>query len=210
MTPLHISYYSKWEQGRKIDWASQPRAPISHYRWVDNGYEPHAYGQLVALPDRLAVRLWAEEKELKCEKTIPNTQVCQDSCLEFFVNFSPKTGVQYLNFEINPNGTLLLGFGGMNPNRVLVDIVDPKDTFSIMPTIEPGCSWNVEFSIPYTFIKQYQRDFAAEDMQVISGNFFKCGGVHRHYGMWSPVELPVVNFHRSEFFAPIIFEEING
>ena len=57
----------------------------------------------------LYVHLSAKEQDIRAEYTDPPAPVHEDSCLEFF--FMPDGEEKYLNFEINPNGCLHLGFG---------------------------------------------------------------------------------------------------
>jgi hypothetical protein len=57
------------------------------------------------------VYLVSFEKEIRATCENMNDMVCRDSCLEFFLNPQPEKGTNYFNFEMNPFGTLYLGFG---------------------------------------------------------------------------------------------------
>ena len=55
-------------------------------------------------------RAW--ESDIRAECSTPLSPVHEDSCMEFF--FSLTDDWRYVNFEINPNACMELGFG---PNR---------------------------------------------------------------------------------------------
>lgn len=54
----------------------------------------------------------AWESDIRAECSAPLSPVHEDSCMEFF--FSLTDDGRYVNFEINPNACMELGFG---PNR---------------------------------------------------------------------------------------------
>ena len=68
-----------------------------------------AGGRIFHDGENLLVLLRAKEKDIRAEYTAPMSPVHEDSCLEFF--FMPAGEEKYLNFEINPNGCLHIGFG---------------------------------------------------------------------------------------------------
>ena len=57
----------------------------------------------------LFIALAAREKNIRAEYISPGSPVYEDSCMEFF--FMPEGEDSYMNFEINPNGCLYVGFG---------------------------------------------------------------------------------------------------
>lgn len=201
-----IPFYSRRQSPAGLDWQRVPPAPISHYRWAQNSYRPRAFGKLAALANGLAVLLWAGEDDPRRVETEPGSPVFRDSCLEFFANFNPLYDSRYFNFELNANGTLLVGFGLADSSRVFLETGRRLAAFGVAPRLEAG-GWQVVFTVPYTFIREHQPGFAPREQGVITGNFFKCGDgtPAPHYGCWSPVELEEANFHRPEFFAPMVF-----
>ena len=57
--------------------------------------------------------------------TKPNSLVCLDSCLEVFLNPYPDFTRDYLNFEMNAAGTLLLQKGPDRAHRSFVNLAVP-------------------------------------------------------------------------------------
>lgn len=57
------------------------------------------------------VFLISYEKEIMAARENMNDPVCRDSCMEFFLKPNPENDSRYLNFELNPRGTLFLGIG---------------------------------------------------------------------------------------------------
>ncbi len=204
MSCYHIP---RLEKPDAINWQCIPPAPISHYLWQENGFCPLAAGRLAWLPQGLAVYLCSDEKEPRC--TFQNWQdpVYQDSCLEFFINFTPLKTACYFNFEINAAGTMLAQYGEAGTQRPALKLESWADKLSIRAGISAD-GWHVCFMLPWELVRHYQEDFQPEPGRVAVGNFYKCGD-HTplpHYGCWNRIELQRPNFHRPEFFAPLVFE----
>lgn len=195
------------EREDDVDWQSIAPAYISAYLWEGNGYRPPAFGQLAWSSRALLVRLWCGEQNPRCTFRQWNEPVYEDSCLEFFVNLSPSRVTSFFNFEANSGGTMLAGFGTAGPKRVALEETSWREKLSIRSSLSPGAGWEVTYRLPWELLKLYQPDFEPQAGWVATGNFFKCGNETAlpHYGCWNPVDLPEVNFHRPEFFAPLIF-----
>ena len=190
---------------RKTDWDKVPAAEISNVCW---GYDqPDVKAQAQACYDEkyLYVKLSAKEKDIRAEENGPLGMPCQDSCLEFFVNFAPEKKAEYLNLETNPLGTLHCKFGPGRAGR--------------KPLAECGCEtrpqtrvldmrdgWGVEFFIPLETVRALYGKSEFRKGDVLRGNFYKCGDdtAHPHYGMWNRVETETPDFHRPEFFGELV------
>ena len=86
-----------------------PKAWIKNWYPVPEGeYRPAAYGQLLRTPLALYVRLVCEEESPLAWQRLPNSPVCTDSCMEFFLNPVPRNNT-FINFELNSRGTMLMG-----------------------------------------------------------------------------------------------------
>ena len=150
----------------------------------------------------LYVRLHAKEKDIRAEYVYLPAPVHEDSCLEFF--FMPEGETRYMNFEINPNGCLHLGFGPDRRNRGNILPPDPRETFRIR-TGRTEDGWEAEYRIPVGFLRQYYPSF--ECRGILRANLYKCGDktVHPHYLAWNPVDTPAPDYHRPECFGEMMF-----
>ena len=81
--------------------------PITKYPW-GGIFCPEAFAEAKLTGSGLKFRLWCCEKHPRVTMTKPNSLVCLDSCLEVFLNPYPDFTRDYLNFEMNAAGTLLL------------------------------------------------------------------------------------------------------
>lgn len=186
-----------------VDWASVPRVELTHTGWLEPA-PVRAWAQLCHDGERLFVRMEAEETPVCATLTGELDQVCNDSCVEFFL--APMPGDErYFNFEWNPLGTLYLGFGGARPTRVRQIVKKPEELFAPRPfSTEAG--WGLEWQIPAEFIARYFPDFALRGEAEC--NFYKCGDEtdHPHYLSWNPMTSSAPDYHRRWDFGTLIFE----
>lgn len=154
--------------------------------------------------ENIYVRFEACEKNIRAQLTDPLSQVCEDSCVEFFL--APDINDErYINFEWNPLGTLYLGFGGKRDARMRLIVKKPVELFAPAPfRTENG--WGMEFKIPVHFIRTLCPSFTLEGKCAC--NFYKCGDctIAPHYLAWSRPLTEKPDFHRREFFGTLIFE----
>lgn len=81
-----------------------PKAWLKNWYPVPEGeYCPATYGQLLRTPLALYVRLVCEEQSPLARQRLPNSPVCTDSCMEFFLNPVPRNNT-FINFELNSRG----------------------------------------------------------------------------------------------------------
>lgn len=187
---------------RELDAA--PVLRVAEYRWLE-GYAPTVTAQAVLVRNEgFYIRMICLENHPKIVYTVPDSPVCRDSCMEVFVNFAPERDSRYLNLEANALGTLHCKVGaGRRDRRALRDMGVPMPQVS--PQIREG-EWRLEFFIPMRCVEAVYGPCAFEKGSLIRANFYKCGDDtdRPHYGMWSPVDSPVPDFHRPEFFGELI------
>lgn len=154
--------------------------------------------------ENIYVRLEAQESQIRATLTDTLSQVCEDSCLEFFLAPDINDN-RYLNFEWNVLGTLYLGFGAERPTRIRLVVKDPEKLFSPKPFRTEG-GWGIDFRIPAEFIRRFFPNFTVSGKCAC--NFYKCGDCTPapHYLAWSRPETETPDFHRREFFGTLIFE----
>ena len=133
-----------------------------------------------------------DEWPLLAQKTENNSQVCEDSCLEFF--FRTEDTLKYINLEINPLGTIHADF---DREPIPVDARQLRLVSCITPE-----KWILQYEVPFSLIEKYFGSVGS----CLHANFYKCGDktVHPHYACWNPVGGEKPNFHQPESFGKLI------
>ena len=196
-----MNRYTIARTGGEKDGAAVPELTLDHILWEpDCGVR--ARGQFRYDGQYLYVRLGAEEKEIRAEYRTAPAPVHEDSCLEFF--FMPEGAEKYLNFEINPNGCLHIGFGTGRENRERILLPGAEAYFDIR-TRRTGTGWEVSYRIPADFIRERYPGF--ECTGKLRANVYKCGDrtAHPHYLAWNEVLTETPDFHRPEYFGEMAF-----
>ena len=159
-----------------------------------------------------------QDKYIRCVHTEHNSNVCRDSCVEFFVE--PPGGQGYLNFEFNCGGAMLVfhvidhtrgekGFKNFAP--VTEDEAKEVKIFHTMPNvvdpeIAEAQTWRLGFYIPFALFESKIKGLKAASGQTWRGNFYKCGDStsHPHWASWNPIS--ALNFHLPECYGNIVLE----
>ncbi len=174
-------------------WDTAEVAAVDVVNWSEFNHRPQALARLLYSETGLHIKLTALEGDIITEKTRQNSQVCEDNCMEFF--FRPNNGdPRYLNFEFNALGTMYLGLRTGRENPVFP--VEDKEYFGVKTSVAAD-GWSLMFSVPFEFLN---RVFGAYT-DVFYGNIYKCGGAVEHYLSLYPIDTPVPDFHRPEFFG---------
>ena len=145
----------------------------------------------------------AQESNVRAEYTAPLSPVHEDSCMEFF--FSLTGDGRYVNFEINPNACMELGFGPDRHERVRLCHKAEKETFRPVCTRTPD-GWTAEYRIPLSFLRILYPEFTLRSGVSFRANCYKCGDKtpRPHFLAWNAVETAAPDFHRPEFFGEMI------
>ncbi len=189
---------------KNVDWNKIPLIEINEF-YGEKAEEITATAQIAYNDEAFFIRLTTCEKDYRKVETDALGMPCEDSCLEFF--FSPINGdKRYFNIEFNANACMFLGMGSSVDDLTRLTFVD-EELFH--PQIkESDCGWEITYSIPYSFIKRFFKDFKAEKGQYIMANCYKCSdkGKIQHYITWNPiVKLPRSSFHNPDCFGKMIF-----
>lgn len=177
---------------------------IEIYPWGGD-YRPKTHAELTFLPQEgLRITMQCEETEPRAVYECSDSPVCQDSCLECFIQFYPTETEKYINFEVNAKGCMLSAIG---PDRY--DRTPLRDLGISLPHVEvtrTEKSWQVSYLVSFELVRTaYGRtdDFQPEN---IKGNFYKCGDKTDwpHYGCWAPVAAPQPDYHRPECFQKLL------
>ena len=152
----------------------------------------------------LYVRMQAVEQNIRAEHRVPLSQVCEDSCMEFF--FSPEGDARYMNVEINPNGCFLLGIGTCRADRVRI-VPKKAETLNIC-TARTADGWSLSYQLPLSFLRVLFPGFSLQPGTALRANCYKCGDLTEapHYLAWNYVENNVPDFHRPCDFGLMTLE----
>lgn len=201
---LVMKSYTITKKSEALDWTTIPVAPIDIHL-QEEMVDIAATAQLCYDKEAIFVRLTAKEANIRAEYTDVLSQVCEDSCLEFF--FSPIWGDdRYFNIEYNPNCCVYLGIGsGIHDSMRLV----PGSAIPFSPVAtrtEDG--WEITYQVPFEFIRRFFPEFAPISGTKMRGNFYKCGDktVQQHYLCWNMITSNPVSFHRPCDYGILEFE----
>lgn len=197
-------------------WDRAERAQVDRYPWrkPDDPPPPRAEVRLLYSPERLYVRFHALERSIVGRNLEYQGPVCQDSCVEFFVS---PAGPDYLNFETNCVGTLLLF--RCKPYRRFAPVAAetaagiriatslPKGRAIPEPAPGPAEGYVVEYSVPFSLFSEETGCAVPRPGTVWKANFYKCAdlGPEPAWGSWSPVGAPKPDFHCPEYFGELRF-----
>jgi hypothetical protein len=157
---------------------------------------------------RLRISFRVMEKDPVITYHTMNEPVYKDSCVEFFVQPNPVHDDRYLNFEMNADGTLLLGLGTDRHDRRQLREEEAGGVV-IVPgrgEDEHGQSyWNIELAVSFDWLKIWFPGFEPVPGAILKANFYKCGDEAPvpHYGSWNPMSDSQPDFHRSEDFGEL-------
>lgn len=171
-----------------------------------------------------------EDRYVRCVQTNFQDMVCNDSCVEIFLQPHPELLPEgrvhpgYINLEISGNGTLLSyhirdaeraegGFKDFEKltladgNRILTRSTLPK---TVYPEIQEPLEWRLAFHLPFKVIEKYLGPLW-DSAIAVSGqrwrmNAFKCSedSSHPHWASWQPCSS--FNFHKPSDFGYLLFE----
>ena len=129
--------------------------------------------------------------------------VHEDSCVEFFVNFTPEHSKKYINFEVNAAGTMNVSFRSDRYNSENLKL-EEVEGLNIVADVQEDY-WTVSYTIGFDFIKKYYPEFDIQKCDYILGNMYKCGDKTdmKHYFTYFYIDLEKPDYHRPEFFGKI-------
>jgi hypothetical protein len=183
---------------------------IDTLNWKDQVYRPEVSFSIAYSSHEIFIKYFVKEIYFKAEKTEPNQNVYEDSCVEFFV--SPVDDGLYYNMEFNAIGTCLLGSG---TGRKDSKRTDPKIISKIRRLASSGnkplkeregeYAWTITIAIPFEVF--FHHNIEELTGKTFRANFYKCGDKLKvpHYLTWNPVGTEKPDFHRPEYFGFLKF-----
>lgn len=183
------------------DWNRVPALQMQEFLFPSKS-DVTAKAQVCYDAEAIYVRLEATESQIRASHTGPLDEICEDSCLEFFI--SPMADGRYFNIEVNPNGAIYLGFGtGLHNLQRLIGeqpAITPK-------THRTDTGWVAEYAIPVSFLQLFFPDFTPAPGNFIRANCFKCGDLTPipHWLCWNKIPEEVATFHCPQHFGTMYF-----
>lgn len=193
--------------------SKMPPVELRNVMWLDNGYAPHVEARLAYDAQNLYVHFTVKEPHICATHMEQNSDVCQDSCVEFFFQPDPANDRRYLNFEMNCLGVLLVGIGSFRDDLQFItresdDIFDIHTTVTQENMAQYDGQWSVEYTIPMSFLRQYFPNLTFEPGHKMTANFYNCGDddERSHYLCWNFIDAPHPDFHLPQFFGDIVMK----
>lgn len=152
------------------------------------------------------VKFTVFEKDPLREHTNHFSKVHMDSCVEFFVNFTPQYADRYINFEANANGAMNASFRKNRYEKKDLRI-DEIESLNISPKIYSDY-WTLEYKIGFDLIKKYYPQFDISKKEAIKCNIYKCceNSTPQHFLMYFNIPIPEADFHLPEYFGSLEIE----
>lgn len=181
---------------------------ISKFPWIkDYPASPRTEATLSWDEDAIKVRFVSYETNPRAVEKEHNAPVCQDSCVEIFMQYAPETDPRYINIEINPNCAV---YAAVRYDRERYEMISPKEIGELdVCARRYEDRWELDCKIPAAWIRRQIPTYRHEAGAILKGNLYKCGDLtdHPHYGAFSDIPLPAPDFHCPAFFAEFLLTE---
>ena len=200
-----MRHYTILRTSEKPDWSAIPELDVDNYQWLPP-LDISMKAQLCYSDQGIHLHLRTWETNIRAQYTEPLSQVCEDSCMEFFLRPMAED-MRYFNFEMNPNGTSYLGFGGERNSRIRL-IVKNEDQLLEKQVHRLDDGWELFYTIPLSFLQTFYPGYALTPGKILYTNCYKCGDLtaQPHYISWNPIDGDTPDFHRPDCFGEMILE----
>ena len=201
------------------EWAAANVLKVDNFRPEGSDARPETVCRVLYDASGLYLRYSVKDRWVKCVAKNYQDSVCEDSCVEFFVE--PAGGKGYLNFELNACGVMLL-YHVIDWTQVGDAYADyyavgdyANEAVKRYPTLKADdvkeeitepCDWELGVYVPFSVLsKEFGTPLQPTTGTVWRGNFYTCADntSHPRWAAWSPVS--ELNFHLPECFGDIIF-----
>lgn len=185
-------------------WLSLEEAKLESNPWLhlDSNYMPKCAARVGWNKNGIHVLMYADEPVIRAQETTIGGNICQDSCLEFFL--SPNADrLKYINCEANPIAVMHIGLGGGRYGRNVFSAIPVG--FNPVSSEHRGRWWAVSYTIPTDFLQEHF-GFVPQSGAHVRGNFYKCGDRERHvhHLLFHSYDIEKPDYHRPELFADMI------
>jgi hypothetical protein len=200
-------------------WAGAAVLHIEQFHANSSAHRPRTIVHIQHHRRAIGLRYEVSDRHVICRHTENQQSVCEDSCVEFFVQARPGAG--YFNFEFNCGGTIHCHYiedwrrtpTGFVRHRPLsnTDLAHVSVRSSLPRTVWPESpepvAWKLEVLIRLEAIEPYVGEIGSLSGQTFAANFYKCAdrSSHPHWGSWSAIG-EALNFHQPSTFGLLQFE----
>ncbi len=198
-------------------WSGIAPLEVAEFRPESSAHRPRTRARLLHTDGGLHGVFRVEDRYVACRHTRFQAQVCEDSCVEVFLQPRPNDG--YFNFEMSCGGTLHATYvtDHRRDNGALAEAtplapeqgrqVAIRTTLPpvVQPEIATEVDWELAFFIPSAVLEAYVGPLGPLGGQEWRANFYKCADLtsHPHWAAWSPVD--ALNFHLPHCFGRLRF-----
>ena len=214
------------------DWHDIPALKINHFHPDSSDHQPATQARICYDNRGLYLHYHVQDNYIIAQHKQHQQQVCEDSCVEFFVQPVPclpqpdgRLARGYFNFEMNCIGTILLHYNTIPRKQSIaitntwLDKIECRTTFtsSISIEISAPTTWQVQLFIPFTLFEAYLGPLGTQHPVNNPGagvtwlaNLTKCAdeSSHPHWATWSPIGTKL-DFHQPDTFGFITFDPPN-
>ena len=197
-------------------WKNIPAAALTHYMGQKPEHFPGTGVKTAYDNEGVCVMFRVEDRYTRAVAEHHQDNVFEDSCVEFFFTTGTDISKGYFNLEMNCGGIMLFHFQTeREKNRIIIPQQACEDIAIVHslprrvdPEIQVPVTWTVAYRIPIRLLEKYTKVALPAPGVRWRGNFYKCGDKtsHPHWLTWSPVNVPLPDFHRPEFFGILEFE----
>ncbi len=196
----------------KSIFANLPVNRLGCLNWAeDYPYKPEVSFRIFHNDEYLFIEYEVHEKCTAALEATDGNDVYKDSCVEFFVQ--PEGDGHYYNFEWNAIGTLCFSrrTGRLDPVHAPAEALGSVcgiSSYGHAPfeEIKGENCWTLRVAIPAGAL--FGGEISTWHGARLRGNFYKCGDALStpHFVTWAPISTPAPDYHRPEFFQPILCE----
>jgi hypothetical protein len=198
-------------------WSNVAPLEVAAFRPESSPHRPRTRARLLHTEGGLHGVFRVEDRYVACRQTRFLAQVCEDSCVEVFLQPKPDDG--YLNFEMNCGGTLHATYvtdhrrdNGQLAAATPLAAEEGRQVAirtTLPPVVDPeiavAVDWELAFFIPSSLLEAYVGPLGPLAGQEWRANLYKCADrtSHPHWAAWSPVD--ALNFHLPHCFGRLRF-----
>ena len=179
--------------------------PIDKINWDGYATPPKANVRLAYVDGSgLAVRIMSNDTALLATVNKPDGMVCEDSCLEAFIDFAPESGKGYINFEINPFAALHEAIGEGRHDRTFTRTLGAPATDPITSVSADG--WEAMYIVTLPHLEALYGITELKSGDKIKANFYICcdkSPSGAYYATAFPIGTENPDYHRPEYFAEL-------
>lgn len=157
--------------------------------------------------EKLFIRFTVREPQLRRMTRAHNEAVWEDSCVEAFLQREGEE--EYVNVECSASTRMLVARGSSRHDRRYypVEFIDAIPlSVTILEHTNARSRWRADLELDLVALSLMKSGERMEDVKL-RGNFYKCGDKldEPHYLAAGEIMTAAPDFHRSEYFIPLIF-----